>query len=162
MATESARLNFLETRLALEELNTNFCFYLDHGKIDQLLELFTEDATYIHGSRRSAGRAEIATVFARRGEAGPRTARHLYSGLRLQIQSPDQASGSSVCMTFASQGEAPLVPALPHLVADFLDEYVRGADGVWRIRMRRIDRIFVAADNPGPVGQTPANTSLKS
>jgi hypothetical protein len=161
MATESGRLSFLEARLALEELNTNFCFYLDHGEIDLLLGLFTEDAIYIHGTRHSSGRAEIATVFDKRREAGPRTARHLYSGLRVHMHAADHASGSSVCMTFASQGEAPLVPAIPHLVADFFDDYVRGDDGIWRIRKRRIERIFVAADNPGPVGQTPQNTRLK-
>lgn len=161
MATESARLSLLEARLALEELNTNFCFYLDHGRIDLLLGLFTEDAIYIHGTRHSEGLAAIAAVFDKRGAAGPRTARHLYSGLRVQFHAPDRASGSSVCMTFASQGEAPLVPANPHLVADFFDEYVRGKDGKWRISKRRIDRIFVAADNPGPVGQTAENTRLK-
>jgi len=158
MATASERLSLLETRLALEELNTNFCFCLDHGRIDQLLALFTEDALYTHGNRRSVGRAEIAAVFDQRTATGPRTARHLYSGLRLQLHSPDRASGSSVCMTFASAGEAPLVPAIPHLVADFLDEYQRGTDGIWRIRERHIKRIFVAADNHGPVGQTPENT----
>jgi hypothetical protein len=162
MATESTRLSLLETRLALEELNTNFCFYLDHGQIDNLLSLFTEDALYTHGNRRSIGRDEIATVFDKRTQAGPRTARHLYSGLRLQLHSADRASGSSVCMTFASDGLAPLVPAIPHLVADFFDVYTRGSDDIWRIRERHIKRIFLAADNKGPVGQTPENTGGKA
>jgi len=160
MATEPERLNLLEARLALEELNTDFCFYLDHGRIDLLLGLFTEDAIYIHGTRHSEGRGKIAAVFDKRGAAGPRTARHLYSGLRIQFHAPDRASGSSVCMTFASQGEAPIAQAHPHLVADFFDEYVRESDGRWRISKRRIERIFVAADNPGPVGQTEENTRL--
>ena len=60
--------------MALEELNTSFCFYLDHGHIDKLLALFTEDALYTHGKRRSVGRAEIATVFDMRTAAGPRSA----------------------------------------------------------------------------------------
>jgi len=158
MATESERLSLLETRLALEALNTDFCFHLDHGRIDLLLELFTEDALYTHGNRRSLGRAEIATVFERRTASGPRTARHLYSGLRLQMLSADQASGSSVCMTFACDGLPPLVPAIPHLVADFFDRYTRGSDGIWRISERHIKRIFLAPDNKGPVGQTPENT----
>ena len=59
MATETQRLNLLETRLALEALNTDFCHFLDHGDIDALVELFTEDAVYTHGSRRSSGRSEI-------------------------------------------------------------------------------------------------------
>ena len=157
MATEAQRLNLLETRLALEALNTDFCHFLDHGDIDALVELFTEDAVYTHGSRRSSGRTEILKLFQRRGSAGPRTARHLYSCLRLQVESEDRASGTSVCLTFAFDGTAPIVPAEPHLVADFIDDYRRCADGRWRISKRHIERIFVAANNQGPVGQTPAS-----
>lgn len=159
MATDSERLSRLETRLALEELNTNFCFYLDHGQIDRLLQLFTADAHYSHGTRVSRGRDEIATVFARRSAAGPRTARHMYSGLQVRMLSADRATGTSVCMTFACDAEAPVVPAIPHLVADFIDEYVREPDGIWRIASRHIERIFVADGNKGPVGQTPDNTA---
>lgn len=158
MATDSERLSLLETRLAIEELNSNFCFYLDHGQIDKLLDLFTENAYYSHGKRCSHGRAEIAGVFTRRTEAGPRTARHLYSGLQIEIISPQQARGTSVCMTFAYDGEAPVVPATPHLVADFIDEYQCDSDGTWRISKRHIERIFVAEGNTGPVSQTPENT----
>jgi len=158
MATESERLIRLETRLALEELNTNFCYFLDHGHIDKLLLLFTEEARYSHGSRLSVGRSEIAAVFSSRTEAGPRTARHMYSGLQISIHGPDHASGTSVCMTFACEGQAPIVPAIPYLVADFIDEYRRSSDGMWQIHSRHIERIFVAGNNPGPVGQTPANT----
>jgi hypothetical protein len=161
MATESERLTLLETRLALEELNTNFCFFLDHGHIDKLLALFTETANYSHGTRKSVGRSEIAKVFTQRTEAGPRTARHLYSGLQIDIHSADSASGTSVCMTFACNGEAPIVPATPYLIADFIDKYERGSDGFWRISMRHIERIFIADSNTGPVGQTSDNMGGK-
>lgn len=141
----------LRIRLALEELNSAFTRHLDHGEVDALIELFAEDALYTHGERRSRGRAEIAELFRRRAAGGARTARHLQSGLRIEIESPTRARGTSVCLTFAANGEPPL-PATPHLVADFDDLYERGADGRWRFRERHITRIFVAADNPGPVG----------
>jgi hypothetical protein len=56
-------------------------------------------------------------------------------------------------MTFGGYGEPPLTPAIPTLVADFVDAYVCGADGRWRIRERHIHRIFVAPDNTGPLGE---------
>ena len=56
-------------------------------------------------------------------------------------------------MTFGQYGEPPLSPAIPTLVADFVDAYVRGDDGRWRFKERHIHRIFVAPDNPGPLGQ---------
>ena len=61
--------------------------------------------------------------------------------------------GTSVCMTFGAYGEPPLSPAIPTLVADFVDRYVCGDDGKWRFKERHIHRIFVAPDNPGPIGQ---------
>jgi ketosteroid isomerase-like protein len=132
----------LEIRLALVDLNAAFAAHLDHGDIDALVDLFTEDALYTHGERRSVGRAEIEQLFRQRVAGGPRTSRHLYSGLRLSIDSATEARGLSVCLSFAADGLPPL-PAKPFLVADFVDRYRRDADGCWRIAARHIERVFV-------------------
>jgi hypothetical protein len=143
----------IEIRQALEDLNTAFCYHLDHDDVNALLELFIDDVYYTHGSRVSRGKAELEKVFRSRSATEVRTARHLYSGLKVEIDSATRARGTSVCMTFAAYGAPPLTPAIPTLVADFVDEYVRGDDGRWRIKERHIHRIFVAPDNPGPIGQ---------
>jgi len=153
MAPALSDLERLTIRVALEELNTAFCYHLDHDEVDALLELFVDDVYYTHGTRVSRGRAELAEVFRGRSATETRTARHLYSGLKLDIESATRARGTSVCMTFAAYGDPPLTPAIPTLVADFVDEYLRGDDGRWRIKERHIHRIFVAPDNPGPIGQ---------
>ena len=153
MAPQLSDLERLAIRVALEDLNTAFCYHLDHNEVDALLELFVDDVYYTHGSRVSRGKAELAEVFRNRSATETRTARHMYSGLKLDIESPTRARGTSVCMTFAAYGEPPLSPAIPTLVADFVDEYVRGDDGRWRFKERHIHRIFVAPDNPGPIGQ---------
>ena len=106
----------------LEDLNAAFAHHLDHGDIEALVDLFTEDALYTHGERQSVGRAEIERLFRNRIAKGPRTSRHLYSGLRLSIESEREASGISVCLSFAADGLPPL-PAKPFLVADFVDRY---------------------------------------
>ncbi|HEX5046478.1 MAG TPA: nuclear transport factor 2 family protein [Gammaproteobacteria bacterium] len=152
MAVALTELERLAIRVALEDLNTAFCYHLDHDEVDALLELFTDDVYYTHGPRRSNGKAELERVFRSRTAESPRTARHLYSGLRVEIESAARARGTSVCMTFAQNGVPPLAPAVPILVADFVDVYERGADGKWRIRERHIHRIFVDPANPGPVG----------
>jgi SnoaL-like domain len=153
MAAPLSELERLTIRVALEDLNTAFCYHLDHDDVDALLELFVDDIYYTHGSRVSRGKAELAEVFRSRSVTTKRTARHLYSGLKLDIDSATRARGTSVCMTFATYGEPPLSPAIPTLVADFVDQYVRGDDGRWRFKERHIHRIFVAPDNPGPIGQ---------
>ncbi len=156
MAPTLSALERLEIRAALEELNTAFCYHLDHDEVDKLLALFTDDVLYTHGPRRTQGKAELEPVFRSRTATSPRTARHLYSGLKLDIESESRARGTSVCMTFAQNGEAPLAPAIPILVADFEDLYERGADGRWRFRERHIHRIFVDALTSAPVGHKPA------
>jgi hypothetical protein len=132
----------LETRLALEALNTAFAHHLDHGEIDALVDLFTADALYTHGERVSRGRGEIGQLFRNRAAKGPRTSRHLLSGLRLSIESASAATGSSVCLSFAADGLPPL-PARPFLVADFEDRYRCDEEGRWRFAERHIHRIFV-------------------
>ena len=148
----------IQVRLAIEDLNNNFCYYLDHGETDCLVELFTEDAHYSHGTRLSAGREEIRHLFNQRTAGRVRTARHMMSGLRIDQTDLDTATGSSVCMTFAEDASPPVSPAIPHLVADFIDEYRCCDDGCWRISRRHIERIFVDPENPGPVGQEECQT----
>lgn len=143
-------LQRLQIRLAIEDLNTAFTRHLDHNQVAQVVDLFTSDALYTHGTRESRGRAAIAALFGARG-ARIRTARHLYSGLCIDIDDTSHARGRCVCMTFAFDGPPPVRTTMPHLVADFEDRYLLCADGRWRIAERRIERIFEAPDNPGPV-----------
>jgi SnoaL-like protein len=145
-------LALIRVRFALQDLNTAFGYLLDHDRIDDLVELFTEEAVYTHGERRSVGRAAIRALFDSRQAAGARTTRHMSTGLTLHIDSASTARGSSVCMTFAHDGLPPVTPATPYLVADFEDQYQLCPDGRWRIARRDIRRIFTAAGNPGPVG----------
>ena len=153
MAAALTDLERLAIRAALEDLNTAFCYHLDHDDVAALLELFVDDVYYTHGSRISRGKAELEQVFRSRSATEKRTARHLYSGLKLEIESATCARGTSVCMTFGAYGEPPLSPAIPTLVADFVDAYVRAGDGRWRFKERHIHRIFVDPANTGPLGQ---------
>ena len=153
MAAALTDLERLTIRAALEDLNTAFCHPLDHDDVDALLELFVDEVHYTHGSRISRGKAELEEVYRSRSATQKRTARHLYTGLKLEIESATRARGTCVCMTFADYGEPPLTPAIPTLVADFVDEYARGEDGRWRFKERHIHRIFVDPKNTGPVGR---------
>ena len=143
----------IETRLSLEDLNGDFCYHLDHGNVDALLDLFCEDATYSHGKRVSNTRAEIRELFQRRQAETIRTSRHLQTGLRVKRTGIKTATGESVCLTFAADEPPPIYSASPYLVADFLDEYRCCSDGKWRIAKRHIKRIFTSRENTGPVGE---------
>ena len=140
----------LADRLAIEDLNAAFAWHLDHGETDALVALFTDDALYTNGARRSQGRGEIAAFFQGRTAAGPRTARHLMTGLRVTFESDARARGTSVWLSFAANGVAPIEHCAPFMVADFLDDYVREADGAWRIARRHIEPVFRNPAIPRP------------
>ena len=162
METYLEKLERIETRLALEELNSDFCHFLDYGMIDELAGLFTEDAQYSHGARVSRGREEIRRLFDARAKGKVRTSRHMQTGLKITGQNSRLAFGKSVCMTFACDGPPPVSPATVFLVADFIDEYRYCPDGRWRISKRHIERIFTSPDNKGPIGlDTTTNTEGK-
>jgi hypothetical protein len=152
-AEDMSPLERLQIRVALEDLNTAFTYHLDHDEVEPLLDLFANDVYYTHGARVTRGKAELERVFRSRSASAPRTSRHLYSGLKLTIESPTRARGTCVCMTFGQYGTPPLEPAIPILVADFDDVYVLCPDGKWRFQERHIHRIFVAPGNSGPLGQ---------
>jgi hypothetical protein len=132
----------LADRMAIEELNAAYAWHLDHDEVAPLALLFTEDAEYSHGTRRSVGRAAIEAFFRSRTADGPRTARHLYSGLRIVFEAVDRARGTSVWLSFAQDSVPPVPYSIPFLVADFEDVYERGSDLQWRIRRRHIEPIF--------------------
>lgn len=151
METPGGRIERIERRLAIEDLNSEFCHYLDYGMVEELVELFTEDCIYSHGSRISAGRNEVRALFSDRIAAGVRTSRHMQTGLKITMHDEQKATGKSVCLTFACDQSPPISPATPFLVADFVDEYLCSSDGRWRIQKRHIERIFTAEENKGPV-----------
>ena len=140
----------IQTQLALQELNNRFCYHLDHGQIDALVALFTSDADYTHGSRRSSGRNEIRTFFLRRLERAARTTRHVQTGLIVELKNDRSAIGRSVCLTYAADAAPPAPMAEPFLIADYIDEYSCDEHGVWQIARRHIERVFVGASNTGP------------
>jgi SnoaL-like domain len=135
----------LTIRLAIEDLNAAFAHHLDHNQVEPLVDLFTADGRYYHGERRTEGREALRALFIARTAAGPRTSRHFYSGLRIDIHDERSASGQSVWMAFAANQAPPVGFCTPHLVADFIDRYVLGTDGRWRIEQRDIQRVFAAA-----------------
>jgi len=152
METPLSQIERISIRLEIEDLNTDFCHYLDYGMIEELVALFTKDARYSHGRRVSSGRDEIRALFAGRTAASVRTSRHLQTGLKITFHNSKKATGKSVCLTFACDDSPPISPATPFLVADFIDEYICSFDGYWLINKRHIERIFMATDNAGPVG----------
>ncbi len=140
-------------RLKIEALIAEFAWRIDRGDPATVADLFTADGRYGRGSgERSVGRDAIRAAYAaragREATAGVRTARHLFTNLRLAQRDPDNAEGSCILLLFAADGPPPH-PATPLLVQDYDDTY-RRIDGRWLFASRSVGKVFVG-ENFAPV-----------
>jgi ketosteroid isomerase-like protein len=133
----------LLTRVAIESLIAEFAYLIDHNQTDKVADLFTEDGWYgREGGARSVGRDAIRKSYAGRAARGVRTARHIFTNLRLTVHSADEAEGVCILLLFAADGAPPL-PAEPMLVQDYKDTY-RKVDGCWLFASRETRQVFVS------------------
>ena len=147
----------LMIRVAIEALNAEFAYRIDHGLGDTVAELFTTDGVYGRSTgERSVGRDAIRQAYSLRAVQGPRTARHLFTNLRLSHEAPDLVHGTTILLLFAEDGSPPGT-AQPLVVADYEDSYTLEADGQWRYRSRLIHTLFV--DPSGKRGNLPLGSA---
>jgi SnoaL-like domain len=129
-------------RSEIEALIAEFAYRIDHGRSETVAELFTQGGWYGRANgEKSVGRAAIRAAYAGRAERGERTARHVFTNLRLTIDGPQAAHGTTILLLFAGDGPPPL-PARPMVVQDYADEY-RREGGEWRFAARATKRLFV-------------------
>lgn len=133
----------LLARVAIESLIAEFAYLIDHNQTEKVADLFTEDGWYgREGGARSVGRDAIRKSYAGRAARGERTARHIFTNLRLTVHSPTEAEGVCILLLFAADGAPPL-PAEPMLVQDYRDSY-RKVNGRWLFASRETRQVFVS------------------
>ncbi|WP_438391900.1 nuclear transport factor 2 family protein [Caballeronia sp. DA-9] len=146
-------------RAELEQLNAEFAYLIDHDKSEQVADLFTEKGSYGRSSgERSTGRAAIRAAYAVRAQRGTRTARHIFTNLRLAYDGLDRVRGTTLLILFAEDGPPPH-RAEPNLVSEYEDIYERGPDDVWRYASRLVTPLFLHPDSKPlvlPLGKTGA------
>jgi len=131
----------IEDWRAFNDLVHEFAYRVDFGPAETVADLFIEDGWYGWGDKRSVGREAIRDAYRQRAARGLRTSRHLCTNLRFSRLSDDRAQGQSIWLLFAEDGPPPH-PAVPLLVADFNDVYIR-QDGRWLFESRQLTDIFV-------------------
>ena len=128
-------------RQCIEALNAEFAWLIDEQAGRGVPELFTEDGVYAMPNQTYSGRSQIAEFYGVRKARGQRAARHVFTNLRLKVESPDRATGTVILTLYAYDG-APPYPAVPILIADYNDIYVRAQDGHWRYQSRTLIPVF--------------------
>lgn len=124
-------------RAALTALCTEYVWRVDNGHAARVPELFTEDGAWTGPWGTLRGRAELDKAWTERARRTVRT-RHMLTNLRFTRHGPDRASGQISQIVFAADGDAPF-PVAPSIIAENIDLYAQGADGIWRLASRQID-----------------------
>jgi hypothetical protein len=142
-------------RAEIDAVLADWAYHLDHGQLDDLAGLFTEDALFVTGGVELRGRAKIKNRYLERTVV--RSTRHTYSGLRVSVMAGDPgavrgADGGaggpvlvrawSTWVNYAANAAPPVDDVGVYLVADFDDVLTWCADGRWRISERRIIPVF--------------------
>jgi ketosteroid isomerase-like protein len=143
-----ARLRRLEDREAIRELRANYCFLVDDGRFDELVEQrFAEDAAChfraADGSRdvfQGRGRAELLPFFAGMVAGLLSRMSHTVHNHRISLDG-DEASGDcyfELTATEKATGED-VVGA-----GRYVDRY-RRVEGRWLFSERRADLFYIAS-----------------
>jgi len=160
------RLRILEDREQIRELAATYCFLVDDGRLDELVErCFTEDASCdfrgASGNEMppmvSRGRAELRNFFTVMVPAALRDMAHTVHNHRVSIDG-DRASGDCYFELTAvdrASGEA-VVGA-----GRYFDRYRRDA-GAWRFQMRNAAIFFIAPLREGWAKKRFMNTPAAS
>jgi 3-phenylpropionate/cinnamic acid dioxygenase small subunit len=127
-------------RAEIDAVLADWAYYLDHGRLDELAGLFTEDALFVIGDLELQGRARIKDRYLERTVV--RTTRHTYSGLRVSAVQGGRVRAWSTWVNYAANAAPPVDEVGVYVVADFDDVLTRCPDGRWRISERRIIPVF--------------------
>jgi len=131
-----------ECILACERLCHDFGWYIDHRNYSAFLELFTDKGVFERSALVSRGQEELKQFL----ESRPQdiVTRHLFTGIRITVNSSNSASGTSTCFVYRTTATAdekyPLpIPALR--IVEFEDDFIKTPLG-WRFDRRRVSHIF--------------------
>lgn len=131
----------LATRVAIEDLIIEHAWLIDHGRANELPDLYTEDGRMLGLGGDIVGRAAITAWSERRAAMQERTSRHAYSNLRLVPETDDCVRGSMIVTVYRRDGVT-VGPATPLMVGDYEDVYERGDDNRWRFAERKLVTLF--------------------
>ncbi len=138
-------------RAEIEELVYAHAWLLDHGRGEEIADLYTDDGVMLGVGPERHGREGILGYA--RARKPSRTARHVCTNLRLESLDEGRIAGAFIITLYRSDDTPPL-DATPVAVADINDEYRLCSDGRWRIARRHIAIVFEAPAHRAQ--QTPA------
>jgi ketosteroid isomerase-like protein len=127
---------------ACERLVLDYAHLADAGRMDELAQLFAEDAEVNVSGQVHKGREALRKAFS----ATQMATLHCTFNIRIEVISEDRAEGTSYGATYAKPQDGPGTVAVvaPAAVGIRHDRYRRAADG-WRFESRSLEPFLTRA-----------------
>lgn len=147
----------LEHIAVLRQNAIDYWYRVDHEGGAGVSELFVPDGVFHAGPGEPlVGRAAIEAFYAWRRERGMRTSRHIVTNFHAVFNGDAIARTTCIMMLYGTDGAPPHRGTGAAMIADMIDDCVRGEDGVWRYARRDFAPLYM-----GEAPLTVAPDSLK-
>jgi ketosteroid isomerase-like protein len=131
-------------RQAIEALVNEHAWLIDHGRADEVAQLYLEDGRLLGIGPPRTSRAAILEWACQRAAMRERKSRHVQTNLRLEPCEDASVKGTTVVTLYRHDGGGVASPT-PFLVGEFADHFRRDATGNWRFAERSLSILFGSA-----------------
>ena len=131
MTSLEERLRRLEDLHEIQQLRARYCQYLDDGRWEELVDLFTEDGTFA-GLSTARGRSDLLEFFPGLQKGSLTSWWHFSANETIDLNG-DTATGETwLLQPCVVEGAAQIA------AGRYSDRMVRSQDGTWRFEQRRV------------------------
>ena len=135
----------------------DYWYRVDHEGGVGVSEAFVADGVFHAGPGDPlVGREAIEAFYAWRRERGTRTSRHIITNCHAAFEGERIARTTCIMILYGTDGTPPHRGTGAGMIADMVDDCVKGADGVWRYARRSFVPLYM-----GEAELTVAPDSLK-
>ena len=129
---------------ALRQNAVDYWYRVDHEGGAGVSEMFVADGVFYAGPGDPlVGRAAIEAFYAWRRERGERTSRHIVTNFHAAFDGDRKARTTCVMMLYGTDGTPPHSGTAAAMIADMIDDCVKGDDGVWRYARRDFTLLYM-------------------
>lgn len=122
----------------------DYWFRVDHHGGAGVSEMFLEHGVFHAGPGEPlVGRAAIEAFYAWRRGRGQRTSRHIVTNFHAAFDGPGKARTTAIMILYGTDGAPPHHGTGAAMIADMIDECVKGDDGLWRYARRDFTPLYL-------------------
>lgn len=136
MSDLERRLQWMEDRWAINDLIVRYAVAIDDRDLATVADLYTEDAVFDSVVGATRGRAAIVDYYEHRLGMFGATYHIPYS------HSTERRSDTEATGTVLSAAELAIDGDTFVVALRYTDDYVKGDDGRWRFRERKVDQLY--------------------